>query len=283
MGFASQAVIPSAWRGGVTGRSPFVFLHGAGADATRFLRLGGLVENRVAVDLPGHGEAPGEPLRRIEDMAEAVGRLLDHEGWERPILVGHSMGGAVALTLALNHQHPGQAAGDGQRDLLGGAVAVPEPDRALGGLGLLGTATRLRVAPAFLRPLAERRLPEPFVSFLYGSAARAADVAFEATALGRAVLSGLLYADLAACDVFDVSSRAGELRIPACIVTGSEDRMTPPNQARRLAEWFGAPELVSLELVQGSGHYVMLERPTVTAAALNALRGRAMLGRASVP
>lgn len=262
VGFASEAVIPSAWRNGVTGPMPFVFVHGAGADATRFRCLAERVSNRVALDLPGHGEAGGPPLRRVADMAAAVLRCSRREGWENPILVGHSLGGAVALALALRMADP-QTSEEG--DIAVGRIS---------GLGLLGTGVRLRVAPAILEPLAEGRLPDSFLTFLYGDGARPADVDLESTALREAVLSGVLYADMRACDAFDVTDRAGELRLPAAIVTGTQDRMTPPAKARQLADWFAEPHRVDLRLVEGSGHYVMLEAPDHTAQALLALRDR---------
>lgn len=271
LGFASDAVIPSAWQGGVTGAHPLVFLHGAGADSSRFDRLGALLTNRVAVDLPGHGAAGGAPLSRVSEMAEAVEALLDREGLEEPILVGHSMGGAVALTVALRQR-------EGPRD-----TASPRTS-TLSGLGLLSTATRLRVAPTFLDALAQGRLPEPFLGFLYGPMARPVDVDLESTSLGRAVLNGVLEMDLRACQAFDVSDQAGELAITASVVTGNADRMTPPSQAQRLHDWFAKPDRVRLTLVEGSGHYVMVERPEATAAALTELRDRVVgLGRSGIP
>lgn len=269
MGFAAEAVVPSGWRGGVTASCPFVFVHGAGADAGRFRRLGERVKNRVAIDLPGHGEAEGPALEHVADMAAAVARLLSREGWEAPILVGHSMGGAVALALALDLR---EAAAERS------VRPAPQSRPAVAGLGLLGTALRLRVAPAISEALAAGRLPDPFLTFLYGKGAQPEDVDLEAESLTRAVRSGVLRTDMQACDAFDVVGRTGEVRLPATVVTGTQDRMTPPVQARQLADWFADPGLVDLRLIEGSGHYVMLENPDETAAALLALRERVAAG-----
>lgn len=269
----AEATVPAVWRDGVTGPRPFVFVHGAGADASRFVRLGERLTNRTALDLPGHGEAPGPPVERVEAMADAVLRAIRRAGWQEPILVGHSMGGAVVLTVAL-HLVEASARGD---------ATAPDPGVRLAGLGLLGTAARLKVAPAILEPLAEGRLPEPFLPYLYGPTARPKDVDLEATALGRAVRSGLLYADFRACDAFDVTAQAGKVDLPAAIVTGANDRMTPPRQGERLRAWFAEPARVTLTVVEGSGHYVMVERPDETAAALCDLRERIARSAAAVP
>jgi pimeloyl-ACP methyl ester carboxylesterase len=77
---------------------PLVFIHGLTFDRTSWQpitdRLAG--EYRcIAIDLPGHGDSDGPP-RLLDDVAAAVHRLLEELGIERPLMVGHSMGVAVA-------------------------------------------------------------------------------------------------------------------------------------------------------------------------------------------
>src|SRR5262249_6252798 len=56
----------------------------------------------LAIDLPGHGRSGGlDSLGSVERMAAFVGAFLDKWGLARAVLVGHSLGGAVALRLAL--------------------------------------------------------------------------------------------------------------------------------------------------------------------------------------
>ena len=78
--------------------APLVFIHGLTFDRTSWQpiidRLAG--EYRcIAIDLPGHGDSDGLP-RPLDDIAGALHRLLDALGAERPVVVGHSMGAALA-------------------------------------------------------------------------------------------------------------------------------------------------------------------------------------------
>ena len=66
------------------------------------------LEDRIhclAVDLPGHGQSLHQPAQAysVEGATEAVVNVLDAEGADPCVLVGYSMGGRVALSLALRH------------------------------------------------------------------------------------------------------------------------------------------------------------------------------------
>jgi pimeloyl-ACP methyl ester carboxylesterase len=78
--------------------TPVVLLHGLTFDRRTWRpiieELNGSVAS-IAIDLPGHGGSSGEPTR-LEDVAEQIHRLLEPLGIERPVVVGHSMGAAVA-------------------------------------------------------------------------------------------------------------------------------------------------------------------------------------------
>jgi 2-succinyl-6-hydroxy-2,4-cyclohexadiene-1-carboxylate synthase len=91
-------------------RSPAVlFLHGfmgSTADWRDVVTALGARNFCIAVDLPGHGASLGlEPERyTIEGTARAVIGALDELGVERPVIVGYSMGGRLALYLALRYR-----------------------------------------------------------------------------------------------------------------------------------------------------------------------------------
>lgn len=243
--------------GEVRGPLPFVLVHGAGGDAGRFAELLALLPGAVGVDLPGHGLATGEARTAIggpDGYAEALALLLEEEGYERPLLVGHSMGGAVALALALEGRVP------------------------LGGLGLVGTGARLRVHPDILAATRAGRVPDGLAAMMLAEGASAAVVAAEAEALARAAATGALHRDFLACDAFDVRERLGELRLPATVVVGSQDRMTPPRRGEELIQGWGAPERIEGVVVDGAGHYVQRERPEAVARALLGLRARVLGG-----
>lgn len=102
-------------RGEASDRLPIVMLHGLGGQLHHFNY--GLVdrlatETRVlAVDRPGSGYSERHPGRAttLIEQAAAIDALLAQLGITRALFVGHSMGGALALTLAL--QHPQRVAG----------------------------------------------------------------------------------------------------------------------------------------------------------------------------
>jgi pimeloyl-ACP methyl ester carboxylesterase len=77
---------------------PVVLLHGLTFDRTTWRpitqRLGAGVRS-LAIDLPGHGETGGSP-RLLSEVADLILALLDDLGIERPLVVGHSMSGALA-------------------------------------------------------------------------------------------------------------------------------------------------------------------------------------------
>ncbi len=115
-------------------RGPTVVLvHGSGGDHTTWSpQLAGLSDAAriVALDLPGHGASGGEGCDTVADYAATVRQFLTALGGGPVVLGGHSLGGAVSLTLALDAS-----------DLLRGLV-------------LVGTGARLRVLPALFEILA---------------------------------------------------------------------------------------------------------------------------------
>lgn len=84
----------------------FCFLHGFMGASSDWTPIAEELEDRfhcLAVDLPGHGRSLGQPEEAysIEGATEAVVEVLDAEDVDSCVLVGYSMGGRVALSLAL--------------------------------------------------------------------------------------------------------------------------------------------------------------------------------------
>ena len=231
---------------------PLLLVHGAGGthlDWPDSLRE--LPGRRVlSVDLPGHGVAPPPGERTVEGYAGCLLGLLDALGIPRVVVAGHSMGGAIALTLAI--EAPGRVAG----------------------LFLVGTGARLRITPAILEASADpARAAEvsgtvAAVSFGPGATEEARQAKARSVAAQPA---GILHGDFTACDAFDAMERLGSVRAPSFVVVGQDDRLTPPKYAAFLRERLpGAGMLV----VPGAGHMVAIEAPAaVTGAAAAFLEG----------
>ena len=228
-------------------RLPVVFVHGAGGTHQHWLyQVRDLPRERTyALDLPGHGQSAGQGRDSIAAYADWVIAFLDAVGIERAILVGHSMGGAICLDVAL--RYPARAAG----------------------LGLVASGARLRVAPAILGMI--RQDPEGAVRLI-------TDWAFGPEAppdlvrLGRRQMGAtppeVLYGDFVACDLFDALDRLAQLSTPTAIVCGSQDRLTPAKYALYLRDQIAG---AALHLVEGAGHMVMVEQPQAVVRALTSL------------
>jgi len=105
------------------GRPPVVFLHGFGGDLSHWTaQLEHLrPEHRaIAMDLRGHGESerPRDADFGVESQATDVVAVLDALGIDRAVLVGHSLGGAIALAAAARDP-----------DRVAGLVLVAAPGR----------------------------------------------------------------------------------------------------------------------------------------------------------
>jgi pimeloyl-ACP methyl ester carboxylesterase len=222
-----------------------VLVHGSGGSAAVWAhQLDGLagVARVVAIDLPGHGRSAGEAPATIAASVAVVRGLVEALDLPTVVLGGHSMGGAVAQAFALAHA-----------------------DR-LAGLVLIGTGARLRVLPEIIDTL-ERDHPAGvrLVADLAVGAGAPAGVKTSVHETTLAAPPRSLIADFRACDAFDVIADLGTIAVPTLVVCGAEDRLTPPKYADFLRQRIPGARLV---VVPGAGHYVQLERPAETTAAL---------------
>lgn len=209
-----------------------VFIHGAGCTGDVFAAQTTLLEDAIALTLPGH-TTPGEPAS-IEELADAVGAELHERNLRNVVLCGHSMGGAVALELALRRQ-------SGVRAIV-----------------MLSSGAKLRVAPAILAAIEEdfegaaHELPRH--SFAEPTPERLA----AATAMMLAVGQAQTLRDFRACDAFDRIERLEEVTLPLLALTGDRDVLTPPKFAQALADRVPGARA---RIVPGAGHHAMVERP----------------------
>ncbi|TAK13609.1 MAG: alpha/beta hydrolase [Anaerolineae bacterium] len=228
---------------------PVVLVHGAGGDHLHWphpaRRMPGW--RIYAPDLPGHGKSQGLGEHTAAGYAKRLVDWLLDIGVSRAVWVGHSLGGAIVQTLALDHA-----------------------EHVLG-LGLVGSGARLSVNPDLLTKLASPTTSpaaiELIVKWSYAREASPNHLAFLKKQLMRG-RSAVLHGDYQAANAFDRTEALGGIAVPTLVLCGAEDRMTPPRLSEQLAEAIPGAALVK---VPGAGHMVMQEQPTAVASALETL------------
>jgi pimeloyl-ACP methyl ester carboxylesterase len=227
-------------------RPAVILIHGAGGNhlfwPPEIRRMQG--QRIYALDLPGHGKSEGIGRQSVAEYARCVQTFMDSLKVRKAVFVGHSMGGAVALWLGIHN-----------------------PSRTLG-LGLLGTAPRLRISPELLSdsstlatfPMAVKTVIE--MTFGPQADPRTKELAAQRISEVRfSVLNG----DFLACEAYDESNLLGRVKAPALIICGTEDNLTPLRYSQAMRERI---KNSLLHIVDGAGHSVMLEQPLVVANVL---------------
>jgi pimeloyl-ACP methyl ester carboxylesterase len=220
------------------GAPAVIFVHGAGGGWGTWTRqLEGLADagRMIALDLPGHGASSGAGCWTVPDYAAVVQGFIRALGVGPVVLAGHSMGGAISQTLALD---------------------APE---LLRGIVLVGTAARLKVYPELLR-LLETDYPAA-VEFVKHNAWSPATAAALAEGVRKATLEvrqAVTLGDYTACNAFELRDRVAGIRLPTLVIVGEDDELTPPKFSEFLVSEI--PE-ARLARISKAGHYVPLEQP----------------------
>lgn len=219
--------------------TPIIFIHGAGGATSVWLFQKIYFErtNRVMlVDLPGHGKSAGDSRDSIEAYSEAVRNVLEEHNAGPVHLAGHSMGGAIAMHLAITY---------------------PVLFKSL---VLIGTGAKLKVHPEILEGIKKdkEKTARAIIETAYSSSAPAI---LKERSLGEYIKNDTqtVFNDFTACDRFDFMGSLGGISLPTLIICGNEDRFTPPKYSGYLAE--NIPGSV-LALIKGAGHMVMIENPS---------------------
>lgn len=220
---------------------PIVFLHGVGSDKTVWRpQLAHFSRNRrtIAFDYPGYGESDPAPERTTrDDYAATIISAMLELGIGRAHVCGLSLGGVVAI--AMHHLVPQRCASLILADSFAahpGGQAIYE--RSLAGSDDLPAMAEARVNVLLAQPAdpAVRREVVETMSRIEPAAYR-----IGAKAVWLA----------------DQADRAGAIDVPTLVLCGSEDKVTPPDLSRTLAELIPGARL---QLIMGAGHLANLEK-----------------------
>ncbi len=231
--------------------TPLVLLHGFPLDHSIWEPLIPLLEKKADVILPDLRGFGGSDIStadyRLDDVAGDIVLLLDQLKVDRALIVGHSMGGYVALTLA--HSHPERVAGLG---LVASQARADTPERK---------ASRYQEAEQILvngvtdvaswmstRLTADHKLQSKLKKLIL-----------------RQSPQGLAGALKAMADRADSTPYLPEFTFPVAIVHGLNDNLVPVDRAREIQASFKNGTLLEIE---GAGHMPMMEAPQSTAGEL---------------
>jgi len=218
------------------------FIHGSGSDHSawshQYARLR-KNNNIFAIDLPGHGRSRGNGEADVESYCLWVKKLMDVLDLKKALLIGHSLGAAISLRFALNY--PQEIAGI---VLVGGGIKMP-----VNSFFLEFLKTNPPVVPAEVIDL--------ICKYSLAKENRSRFSAPLQKSLSKSSVE-FLYGDLSACNNLDLTPETCKINIPALVICGSEDKMTPPDFSRQLAASISGAKL---DIIEGAGHMVMMEKP----------------------
>lgn len=205
----------------------------------------------TAFDQPAHGRSSEiDALADVGRLAELTRALMGWLGLERPVLLGHGLGGAVALRVAL------------------------DAPAAVRGVVTLGTGARQPVDDEgfeLMRRVTEGKARRPFDASVFAPGT-GPDVLRPWFMEGMKTDPRATFGDLQACRAWNDADRLRELDVPLWVLVGEHERPELRREAEALA---AAAPGARLQVVEGAGHVLPVEAPKQVAEALRAAAGGA--------
>jgi pimeloyl-ACP methyl ester carboxylesterase len=255
---------------------PIVMIHGLGGNLLNFTYA--LTEQLddefrvIALDRPGCGwsERDGDAQATLPEQARMISEFIAKEGLENPLIVGHSLGGAIAVTLGLNHP---ESVG-GLALLCPATQPIDGTPDAFKGIDIPSAAMRRVMAYTIAGPLGllmQKKLfteifrPEPIVRD-FGPKAGAT--------LGRtpqAFIAASEDMQRARETVGEVAGREAQLKLTSAVLFGADDNILDPAlHGEKFASLTGA----ELKLLPGRGHMIPMTAPRDCAAFIREMAER---------
>ena len=227
------------YQGSSSSRPPVILIHGAGSNhlcwPTEIRRLRGVTV--YAIDLPGHGKSPGVAHHRVSSYQAAIIDFIAQLGLNQAVLVGHSLGAAIGLQLALDHpQH-------------------------VAGLVCISAAASFQIDPTFIDLFRLSQTQKQNLEILnhyfspkYGKTQWYPNLLKSLPT----VRNSLWYADLRATAHFDLREQLSQIFSPTLVLSGEEDPLVPISHATHLARQLPNARFKGFPR---HGHLLMLEEP----------------------
>ena len=219
-------------------------LHGSGrhgGDFGSLLEALADVHSPIAFDQPGHGRSGSlDSLGAIDRMRDFTRALVEKLGLRKQVLIGHSLGAAVALDYALTFA-----------DAVRGLVICS------GGAGFDFTDEFL--ANAKLVTEGKRRRDFDPSAFAKGADPKVMRTAFMA---GIKTDPRASYGDLLACSAWKPDDALSQIRVPTLVIHGDAEREAVVGQANRLVELLPDARKV---VIASAGEMLLYEQPEAVA------------------
>lgn len=234
--------------------TPMLLLHGFPLDHNLWDEVVPLLENQfdlILPDLRGFGKSSTvDSFYSMEDYASDIAALLDHLGIQKAAIVGHSMGGYIALAFA--RLYPERISGLG---LVSSQVLADVPERKEGRYKSAAEVADKGIA-SVVETMTPKFTPDPRLQ------------EYARKSMEKQQPGAYIGALKAMAERLDSTSLLASIDYPVVIVHGDADSLVPIDRAREVKSALPDAHLVE---VSGAGHMPMMEDAEKTAQALRHL------------
>jgi pimeloyl-ACP methyl ester carboxylesterase len=247
--YAGKTTLPDVLPDFSRGRK-ILFLHAAGSNGHSWhnqIDHLGVAHSPVAPDLPGHGRSSGtEGLDSIGQYADFVAHLMDALEMRSAVIAGRSMGGAIAMDLAVRYPARVEA------------------------LVLMATAAKFNIPQERiegLRAVTMGRAPQAFVTDGYSPKTIKDNFAVIREGWMEQIKTDprVRYTDVKACAEVDLRGAIDRISAPTLIMAGADDTVTTVDDAEFIKQKIAGARL---EVIADAAHNLPTERPAEVNAAI---------------